>query len=127
MDDRQLDELIFELSETRKSFDAANLTFQAAVSSIKWNKINTIILYTAVVLMLLMGIVGVRFYFDERKATCVEHNEIRAATVSGDMETAYAIGIALESVSGASHTEFEEYLRIVREQPIAPALQTRDC
>lgn len=118
--EEQLETLIEELRLTRGTFDRA-------VSTIHWNKINTIIQYVALAMILILGAVCFVWYLDEKHDSCVEHNDIRRATVNEMESTAAAIGIALQTVSGADHAQFQLYMETYIEQAEHEDLVQREC
>lgn len=119
MNDEQVDKLIDELSKTRTSFDTA-------IKSVKWNRINTIILYSLIVMVFVLGALGVLFYFDEKRESCQEHNQMRTETALAEKQNAVFIGIALAEVSGASQDTFLKYLDVYESQG-SSGPQLREC
>lgn len=120
MDDAQVELLLSELSETRKSFDAA-------IGAIRWNRINTIIQYILIVIVMVMSLLGVVYYLDQRREDCERDNSTRAAFEDSLDANAAAIGVALATVSGAEAAVFQEYLEVYAAQPKPEALQPRSC
>lgn len=120
MNERQVDRLLDELVKTRESFDRAT-------AQIRWNKLNTAILYALVSVILVMIGLGVKYYFDQRRVDCERGNDLRAQIVISLDYNAAAIGSALASVSGASPEVFNQYMDAYGDQEKPPILQLRDC
>ena len=120
MNDELVEQLLAELSETRKSFDAA-------IKTIKWNRFNTVVQYCLIVAVFLLGTFFVIYYVDDQHEACVRGNELRAAVTQGDTSTAEAIGIALTVLTEAPQETLQEYLDIYNQQDRPPALEMRDC
>lgn len=120
MNDEQVERILVELTATRKSFDAA-------INQIKWNRINTTIQYVLIAIVALMFGFGIRYYLDEKQATCERGNELRAKIVNSLDTNAAAIGIALVIVTDAPNEKFIEYMEAYGEQEKSPALELRDC
>lgn len=120
MNAEQVDRLIDELSETRKSLDSA-------VKAIRWNKINTVIQYVLLFAVFLMGTIGVAYYFNDRRDQCDRDNNLRAAVNDSFDTQAGSIGIALSVVSNASPEKLQQYIEVYRNQPRPEALSQRSC
>lgn len=134
MNTAQVEVLLAELVETRKSFDeanrnflAANETFTRAVKAIGWNRRNSIIQYLLIFVVFSMLIGASVLYRSNQHAACVRSNDLRAAVVQADEDQAANIGIALSLVAGATPEQFDQYMEAYRAQPIPRALQARDC
>lgn len=120
MNDEQVERLLTELSETRKSFDAA-------IGQIKWNRINTIIQYVLLAIVLVMIVLGVSYYLDEQRAACIRGNDLRTSIQNSLDSNAAAIGTALVIVADAPKEKFIEYMEAYAQQEKPPALKTREC
>lgn len=120
MNDDQVERLLKELVETRKSFDKA-------AEQIRWNRINTIIQYCLTAVIVVMIILGVSYYLDEKQATCERGNDLRRAIDHSLNSNAHAIGTALVIVTNASDEKFNEYMEAYNQQDKPPALKLRDC
>ena len=127
MNDDQVDLILRDLVKTRESFDAARDVFDQAVSQIRWNRINTRIMYGLIATVFVLGAALLSFYFQERRESCQEHNQIRTSVDASLDATALAIGTALEGATNAPHEAFEEYVRIYLEQAPPAALRLEDC
>lgn len=119
MNGEQVDRLVEELSKTRTSFDTA-------IKSFKWNRVHTIILYCLIVMVFILGGLGVAFYFDEKRESCQEHNDMRRETAIAEKQNAVFIGVALAEVSGATQDTFLRYLDAYESQGSAGP-QLREC
>jgi hypothetical protein len=120
MNDEQLDQLLLELGKTRESFDSV-------VKTIKWTRINTIVQYALLAVVLVMGCLGVIYYLDDKRENCERGNEFRAAIDNTMTENATAIGAALVIVAGASHDDFLAYMEAYNDQPRPEILKPRSC
>lgn len=130
----QLNSLIGEFSETRKSFDRATAQFGEAVHQIKWNRRNTKIQYVLIILMVIAYISGVLFYVqdqhdyrEDQTEACERGNEVREQIAVSLDAHAVAIGVALTAVSDAPQEKFDQYLEVYRQQPRPEALELREC
>jgi hypothetical protein len=120
MNDEQLDQLLSELSKTRESFDSV-------VKTIRWTRINTIVQYALLAVVLIMGSLGVAYYLDDKRENCERGNEFRASIDNTMTANAAAIGAALVTVTGASHEDFLEYMEAYNHQPRPEILKPRSC
>ena len=120
MNDDQIERLLAELTATRKSFDAA-------VTTIRWTRINTIIQYVLLSVVAGMIIFGVLYYLDDKQESCERGNELRVAIRDSLDSNAASIGIALSIVTDAPHERFEEYMEAYNQQEKPPALDLRNC
>lgn len=120
MSTTKTDELLVELAKTRESFDKA-------ISAVRWNRVNTIILYVLIGVVFLLGALFVRDSLSERHNNCERDNALRAAVLESNMDTAAAIGAAIAAVSNASPEQYAEYLEVYRNQKPPEALNPREC
>lgn len=131
MNEERIERLLDELESTRKTFEAAGKTFETAVKQIKWNKINTIIQYTMLVVVGFMLIFGFFYYLRDKKAACQRGNQTRTAIQVSLDNNARAIGIALVIVADVPQEEIpqilEEYMEVYLEQADPEILQHREC
>lgn len=127
MNDELVNELIEELRSTRASFDNANAVFDAAIKSIKWNRINTIILYSLIGLVFILGVFGLTNYFNNRKNDCERGNEFRSTVAVGMEQNAFAIGTALAIVFDAPQEKFDEYYEAYKAQGPTQIIHLREC
>lgn len=127
MNDEQADKLLQELASTRESFDKTSKTFEDAVSSIRWNRINTIIQYCLIVVVFLLGALGFAFYSNEQREECEEANLFRITVVEAMEENAFSIGAALAIVFNASDESLNEYLQAYTDQHTEDRFPLREC
>lgn len=127
MNDAQVDRLLEELSKTRESFDNANIVFTKAISSIKWNRFNTIVLYSLMGLIFLIGAITVANYVNDRRVACENRNDLRITVAQGMEANALAIGAALAIVFEAPQEELDKYLNAYNEQRAPESIQFEEC
>lgn len=120
MNDEQVDKLIAELAATRKSLDAA-------VTTIRWNKVNTIIQYVLIVLVFIIGAVGIGYYFDQRHEDCVRGNETREAINKRVDASAAAVGVAIATLGDIPQETVDQYVELYRITVEPTVLQPRSC
>lgn len=128
MTDEQLERFIQEMVKTRESFDTATETFSKAIKQIKWNRVNTIIQYVLIAIVLVMFGLGIRYYLEEKQASCERSNDFRVSVQSSMVSNARAIGVALAVVTGAPDSRFQEYMDAYNEAQDTPdILDLREC
>lgn len=120
MDEDLVEQLLQELRETRK-------TFEHAIVAIRWNKINTIVQYVLISVVVLMLVFGVLYYLDDKREACERGNATRASIqISLDAHAA-AIGTALAIVTDAPDARLQEYLEAYADQADPEILKPRQC
>jgi hypothetical protein len=127
MNENQIDQLLQELVSTRKSFDAATASFNAATRQIRWNRINTTIQYVLIFVVAVMFCFGVVYYLDQQRESCERGNALRTSIKDSLDSNAIAIGVALAVVSDAPEGKFQEYLNEYGKQEKPEALKLRNC
>lgn len=128
MNDEQVDKLLTELAKTRESFDKANDVFTKAIGSIRWNRINTLILYFLIVAVFVIGALGAVNYNNYKRDACERGNVLRITVASGMEQNAFAIGTALAIVFNAPEERLDQYLQAYNDQkPTDPILKLREC
>lgn len=128
MNDEQVEKLLHELSETRLAFDRANEVFSKAITSIKWNRFNTIVQYGLIVLVFIFGTIATMSYVSYRDASCERGNDLRITVAAGMEQNAFAIGSALAVVFNAPQERLEQYLKAYNDQrPTREILVLREC
>lgn len=128
MNDDQVERLLSELASTRQSFDQANDVFIKAIGSIRWNRINTAILYSLIVAVFIIGALGAANYFSYRRDACERGNALRITVAAGMEQNAFAIGTALAIVFDAPEERLNEYLQAYNDQkPTNSILHLREC
>lgn len=120
MDAAQVNDLLSELKNTRNSFDKA-------VASVRWNRLNTAIMYALIFVILIMLVSGGLYYISERKADCRFLNSLRVEVNENSRTNARAIGIALAAVSGADDATLNEYIEAYNDARAHEQLHLRDC
>ena len=116
----KVDELLTELAGTREEFSKV-------VSSIKWNRINTIIQYCLIVIVFLIGSAVVANYVSYRNAACNRSNELKTYVSQSQDNNALAIGVALAAVLGGSEEQLQQYLDVYNVQQKDQVLELREC
>lgn len=120
MDAGQVDRLLDELGKTRTSFDEA-------IKQVKWNRINTIVQYVLIAIVIFMLGFGVIYYLNEKKMACVRGNELRVDIQESLDSNAASIGAALVVVAHASNEDFQKYLDVYNQQNKPEVLNLRSC
>jgi hypothetical protein len=127
MQDEQVERLLEELVRTRESFDSATVSFDAAIKQIKWNRINTIIQYALIAIVLIMLFFGSIYYLGEKNASCERGNDLRSDISDSLDSNALAIGAALVIVTGAPQERFDDYIDAYAQQNKPEVLTLRNC
>lgn len=128
MNDDQVERLLSELASTRKSFDQANDVFVKTISSIRWTRINTAILYCLMVAVFIVGVLGAVNYINDRREACERSNSLRVTVAAGMEQNALAIGTALAIVFHAPEERLNQYLDAYKDQKASdPILQLKEC
>jgi hypothetical protein len=103
VNDDQVDRILAELSETRDSFDQA-------IRSVKWNRVNTITQYCLIVLVFILGGLAFLNYVNDNRINCERGNEFRISIAQSQQDNALSIGVALSAVLGGSQEDVERYM-----------------
>lgn len=127
MNEEQVERLLNEFAETRASFESANEAFSGAIRSIKWNKINTVILYSLMVVVFFFGALGVVNFLNYQKEACERGNETRLIVIDGMRANGFAIGSALAVVFNAEQEDLDRYLEAYNTQKVENTIPLREC
>jgi Mn2+/Fe2+ NRAMP family transporter len=134
MNEDLVEHLLGEVVVTRQQFTTATEAFTTATEAfndatkhIKWNRINTIIQYVLISVVVLMLGAGAVYYTSEKKASCVRGNDLRLDITSSLDSNAAAIGFAIAIVSAAPDEKFKEYMEVYDDQPKPKVLELREC
>lgn len=127
MNDDQVERLLNELASTRESFDRANVAFDSAIRSIRWNKINTRILYFLIVIVFLLGALGVLNFMNYRSESCDRYNGLVVLVRDGMESNGFAIGAALAVVFNADQEDLDRYLEAYNQQKAPDNIPLREC
>lgn len=127
MRDEQVERILAELANTRESFDNATAAFNTAINQIRWNRINTIIQYCLLGLVLIMLVLGGLYYLGEKQDECERDNTLRSNISSSLDSNAIAIGTALVIVTNAPQERFDEYIQAYAKQNKPEVLALREC
>jgi hypothetical protein len=101
----------------------ANDSFSKAISSIRWNRINTAIQYFLIALFFVLGSVIFINYRSDKHDACVARNEL--ATVQE--RNTLAIGAALATMFNADSSQVDRYMDLYREQNPLRDLNLQEC
>jgi hypothetical protein len=115
-----LNELTAELKSTRESFDDA-------IKSVRWNKINTSIQYGLIAIVVVFGFLGFRFYQDDRHDACVATNEFRQTIVAAQEKYALNFATALAKKLNGDSEDVREFMLIYSSLPTPEVLVQKEC
>ena len=120
MNEEQVDQLLAELAQTRDAFSTA-------IGSVRWNKVNTIIQYCLLAILLFIGGLVYKNYRDDQHAACVSANEFRVTIVNAQQVYVENVARALAKKLGGDEADVRDFMEIYSQQPLPEVLKLREC